>query len=246
LTLLTDLPAAARQGWAFCYKFPKEEKQMASTGLVSTVQKMANDIKNTCMVWAEDSVVQREIAKGQLRDLPKRLYPKVKVVFMVCILTAQLFGLNARAQDNTSVSAPLSKGKKFAGEIGYQIHSLPLDGVALLGPSLTYQLTSTGALGTRMLLSPGDANERRVAVFWRFSWSRKYYVWLIEPHYSYLWQGSSGSQFSATGVAGGLQYKVSPDLLVGAIVGLERSGPFFPFGPIWDRPSFILSTTFQF
>ncbi len=166
--------------------------------------------------------------------------------FVLLIGLILLVSNSTTAQESASLSTALPTAHRFSGEIGYQVHSLPLDGGTLLGPSLTYQLNSRGALGARALLSPGDANERRIAMFWRFSWSQKYFVWLIEPHYSYLWQGSNGSQFSTTGIAGGLQYRVNPDLMVGAILGVERSGPFFPFGPIWDRPSFILSTTFQF
>ena len=76
LTILTDLAPAIRQGFAFSYVFPEEETQMTEDNVVSVVQRMGRAIADTCMVWKTDSTVQRDLARGRLRDLPQRLYPK--------------------------------------------------------------------------------------------------------------------------------------------------------------------------
>lgn len=167
-------------------------------------------------------------------------------VFAALFLFIQGLGANVAAQNSASVSTSAPRQQSVGAELGYQVHSLPLRGGSLLGPSITYQLLPESKIGSRLLFSPSDPSERRLALFWRFEWSRRYFVWLVEPHYSYLWQGQNSGQFSTTGIAVGFQYKINPDLLIGTTIGLERSGPFFPFGPVWDRPSLILGTTFQF
>jgi hypothetical protein len=75
LTLLTNVASAGRQGFAFTYMFPEDEKQLNESNLVPMVKKMADFVADTCMVWKSDSEVQKDIARGHVRSLPERLFP---------------------------------------------------------------------------------------------------------------------------------------------------------------------------
>ena len=76
MTILAGLSQAVRQGFVFAIRFPEEEKKLTPETLQSVVQRMANDIENSCMVWKTDSPVQQDVKRGEVRDLPERIYPE--------------------------------------------------------------------------------------------------------------------------------------------------------------------------
>lgn len=168
----------------------------------------------------------------------KCLWSKVLCLLLFCSVTL--------AQQEGSLTGTLPSQKRFSTEIGYQIHSLPMNGSQMFGPALTYRLNERNSVGSRYLISPEDVEERRLSVFWRLSFGKRYFHWLIEPHFSYLWRKPQDGSFSTTGFSAGFRYLVSENLFLGALAGLEQSGPVFPVGPFWNRPSFILLTQFEF
>ncbi|MBI4125894.1 MAG: DUF2889 domain-containing protein [Deltaproteobacteria bacterium] len=78
VTLLVNLAPALRQGMAFAMFFPDEEKQLTKNTLIPTVQGMAKFLEDSCMVWAKNSPVQKDIAQGEVRNLPARIYPNFR------------------------------------------------------------------------------------------------------------------------------------------------------------------------
>ena len=147
----------------------------------------------------------------------------------------------------TSVSSSYPKKSPISAEVGYQIHSLPMSGSQLIGPTLMVNLTKGSQMGTRYLLAPDNVEDKRLSVFWRTSFGRKTLHFIFEPQYSYLWRSrENGGGFSTTGLAGGVNIELGSQWLLGALVGLEQSGTPFPFGTFWNRPVYILFTQFDF
>ena len=136
--------------------------------------------------------------------------------------------------------------KRYYTEFAYQVHSLPMTGSQMFGPALAYKINSMHSAGTRYLLAPESSDERRLSVFWRMSFGRRYFHWVIEPQYSYLWRRPIDGNFSTTGFSAGFNYSVREDLLIGTMVGLEQAGPTFPVGPFWSRPTVLFLTQFGF
>lgn len=141
------------------------------------------------------------------------------------------------------ITAPVPQSSRLAPEISYQVQSLPLIGSQLIGPALSYEVVKNQRLGARYLFSTESSQDRRLSIYWRLSVGKKNYHWLFEPQISYIW---SRSQYSVTGLSGGLNFDVSPDIVVGGLVGVEQVGAPFPFGTFWNRPFLILITQFQF
>ncbi len=75
VTLLMNLAAAIRQGIAFSLFFPRTDHTFSRDARKTALNKMAMDLTNTCMTWAEGSPVQQSIQSGNMRGLEERLFP---------------------------------------------------------------------------------------------------------------------------------------------------------------------------
>lgn len=155
--------------------------------------------------------------------------------------------LPLHAQETNSVSSSYPKKSVISAEMGYQIHSLPLSGSQMIGPTLMMNLTKSSQVGARYLLATDNNDDKRMSVVWRLSYGRKTLHYIFEPQYSYLWRAQNeGGNFSTTGLSGGVNLELGSQWLLGTLIGLEQSGTPFPFGTFWNRPVYLLFTQFDF
>lgn len=165
----------------------------------------------------------------------------ILIFFLLSVSSIEVFAQEASIQTHSPKSSTLTP------EFNYQIHSLPLRGSQMIGPGFSYELSRTQKVGMRYLLSTVQREEQRLSVFWRLSWGVKYFHWILEPNYSYLWRRPvDGGSYSASGLSTGINMKLSDSWSFGGLLGLEQTGSPFPFGTFWSRPSLILFTQFEF
>lgn len=154
--------------------------------------------------------------------------------------------VQAWAQES-SVSSSYPRKFPVTVEMGYQVHTLPMSGSQMIGPTLMYGITKHSQLGTRYLLAPDVASERRLSVFWRMTYGFRRVSFVFEPQYSYLWRApEKNGEFSTTGIGGGINFQLNSQWYLGSLVGLEQSGSPFPFGAFWSRPYLLIFTQFDF